>query len=56
VITEEVELEPKLQAEDFPLNQRYSSLVWQALEQEKISESKAAALLGIAIERLRLIN
>lgn len=53
-LTKEIELEPKLQAEDFPLNQRYSSLVWQALEQEKISESKAAELLGITIERLRL--
>ncbi|WP_041235499.1 hypothetical protein [Dactylococcopsis salina] len=50
----DIELEPKLQAEDFSLNQRYSSLVWQALEQEKISESKAAELLGMTIERLRL--
>lgn len=53
-LTKEVELEPKLQEEDFPLNQRYSSLVWQALEQEKISESKAAELLGMTIERLRI--
>jgi len=53
-LTKEVELEPKLQQEDFPLNQRYSSLVWQALEQEKISESKAAELLGMTIERLRI--
>jgi Zn-dependent peptidase ImmA (M78 family) len=53
-LTQDVELEPKLQAEDFPLNQRYSSLVWQALEQEKISESKAAELLGMTIEQLRM--
>jgi len=53
-LTKDIELEPKLQAEDFSLNQRYSSLVWQALEQEKISESKAAELLGMTIERLRL--
>ena len=52
-LTKDIELEPKLQAEDFPLNQRYSSLVWQALEQEKISESKASELLGMTIERLR---
>ncbi|MEQ8385131.1 MAG: XRE family transcriptional regulator [Coleofasciculus sp. A1-SPW-01] len=53
-LTKDIELEPKLQAEDFSLNQRYSSLVWQALEQEKISESKASELLGMTIERLRL--
>jgi len=53
-LAKDIELEPKLQAEDFSLNQRYSSLVWQALEQEKISESKAAELLGMTIECLRL--
>jgi len=53
-LTNDIELEPRLQDHDFPLNQRYKTLIWQALEQEKISESKAAELLGLTIEDLRL--
>lgn len=48
-----IELEPRLQDQDFPVNQRYNTLIWQALDQEKISESKAAELLGMTIEALR---
>lgn len=54
LLTKEVELEPKLQERDFPLNQRYYTLIWQALELEKISESKAAELLGMTMEALRI--
>lgn len=49
-----IELEPCLQDRDFLLNQRYNTLIWQALKLEKISESKAAELLNITIEALRL--
>jgi len=53
-LTNDIELEPRLQEQDFPLNQRYNTLIWQALEREKISESKAAELLNMTIEALRL--
>jgi Zn-dependent peptidase ImmA (M78 family)/DNA-binding XRE family transcriptional regulator len=53
-LTKEVELEPKLRCCDFPPNQRYYTLIWQALELEKISESKAAELLNMTIEALRI--
>lgn len=53
-LVKNIELDPKLQEQDFPLNQRYHSLIFKALEQEKISESKAAELLGKTIEDLRL--
>ncbi|MCT7985971.1 XRE family transcriptional regulator [Laspinema sp. A4] len=53
-LVKDIELEPKLQAQDFPLNQRYHTLIFEALEQEKISEFKAAELLDMTIEALRL--
>ncbi|MEC4805699.1 MAG: hypothetical protein SAJ12_22375 [Jaaginema sp. PMC 1079.18] len=53
-LTKEVELEPRLRCDDFPPNQRYYTLIWQALELEKISESKAAELLNMTIEALRI--
>ena len=53
-LTNDIELEPRLQDQDFPFNQRYNTLIWQALEREKISESKAAELLNITIDALRL--
>lgn len=48
------ELEPVLPAEDFPVNQRFTKLVWQALYQGKASELKAAELLNLSVEELRL--
>ncbi|WP_324282033.1 XRE family transcriptional regulator [Cyanobacterium aponinum UTEX 3221] len=53
-LTKEIELEPKLAENNFPVNQRYQTLIWKALKAEKISESKAAELLNITIEALRL--
>lgn len=52
-LTNDIELEPKLAENDFPVNQRYQTLIWKALKAEKISESKAAQLLNITIEALR---
>lgn len=52
-LTKDVELEPRLQESDFPVNQRYQTLIWQALKQEKISELKAAELLDCTVEVLR---
>ncbi len=52
-LTNDIELEPRLQERDFPLNQRYQTLIWQALKLEKISESKAAELLAMTIDDLR---
>lgn len=53
-LTKDMELEPQLQDRDFPLNQRYQMLIGKALKQEKISELKAAELLGQTIESLRV--
>ena len=52
-LTKEIEIEPVLLATDFPLNQRFSSLVWQALNLGKISALKAAELLNLTVEALR---
>lgn len=49
-----MELPPALKAEDFPENQRYRQLIWQALDRGKISELKAAELLNIRVEELRI--
>lgn len=53
-LTKEIELEPILPAEDFPMNQRFTKLVWQALKLGKVSELKAAELLNLSVEDLRL--
>ena len=37
---------------NFPENQRYRQLIWRALELEKISELKAAELLGFTVEQM----
>lgn len=49
-----MELPPALKPEDFPENQRYQRLIWQSLEIGKISELKAAELLHITVEKLRV--
>lgn len=55
-LTKEIELEPILPAEDFPMNQRFTKLVWQALKLGEVSELKAAELLNLTIEDLRTAN
>ncbi|NEQ70864.1 MAG: ImmA/IrrE family metallo-endopeptidase [Symploca sp. SIO2D2] len=49
-----MELPPALKLEDFPENQRYQQLIWQALKLGKISEMKAAELLDVTVEKLRV--
>ena len=53
-LTKEIELEPILPAEDFPMNERFTKLVWQALWAGHVSELKAAELLDLTFEELRL--
>lgn len=52
-LPKEKELEPVLPTEDFPVNQRFTKLVWQALCDNKVSELKAADLLNLTVENLR---
>ncbi|MCT7994416.1 XRE family transcriptional regulator [Laspinema olomoucense] len=47
-----IELPPTLKAEEFPENERYQQLIWQALNRGNISELKAAELLNITLEEL----
>jgi hypothetical protein len=49
-----MELPPELKPEDFPENERYQQLIWQALKLGKISEMKAAELLDLTVEKLRV--
>ncbi len=53
-LTKEIELDPVLPAEDFPVNQRFTKLVKQALKLGQVSELKAAELLNLTVEDLRL--
>ncbi len=55
-LSKEMELEPVLSVKDFPVNQRFTKLVWQALSLGKISELKAAELLNLTVENLRLAH
>ena len=49
-----MELPPALTIDEFPENERYVSLIWQALNLGKVSELKAAEMLNITIEELRV--
>jgi hypothetical protein len=49
-----MELPPALTAEDYPENERYEFLIWQSLKLSKISEMKAAELLNLTVEKLRV--
>lgn len=49
-----MELPPVLDLEDFPENERYVCLIWNALKVAKISEMKAAELLNLTVEELRV--
>ncbi|MBD2607440.1 ImmA/IrrE family metallo-endopeptidase [Scytonema hofmannii FACHB-248] len=49
-----MELPPALAAEDYPENERYEFLIWQSLKLGKISEMKAAELLNLTVEKLRV--
>ncbi|MEH2246569.1 XRE family transcriptional regulator [Nostoc sp.] len=49
-----MELPPALVADDYPENERYEFLIWQSLKLGKISEMKAAELLNLTVEKLRV--
>ena len=49
-----MELPPALKPEDLPQNERYQQLIWQALNLGKVSEMKAAELLDLTVEELRV--
>jgi Zn-dependent peptidase ImmA (M78 family)/transcriptional regulator with XRE-family HTH domain len=49
-----MELPLALELEEFPENERFVVLIWNALKLGKISEMKAAELLNITIEQLRV--
>lgn len=49
-----IELPPALAADEYPENERYKYLIWQSLKLGKISEMKAAELLNLTVEKLRL--
>ncbi len=49
-----MELPLALELEEFPENERFVGLIWNALKLGKISEMKAAELLNITIEQLRV--
>lgn len=49
-----IELPPALKPEDFPENERFKQLIWQALNKGQISEMKAAELLALTVEELRV--
>jgi hypothetical protein len=49
-----MELALALELEEFPENERFVELIWNALKLGKISEMKAAELLNITIEQLRV--
>ncbi len=49
-----MELPPILSLEEYPENERYEYLIWQSLKLGKISEMKAAELLNLTVEKLRV--
>lgn len=49
-----MELPPALAADEYPENERYECLIWQSLKLAKISEMKAAELLNLTVEKLRV--
>ncbi|GAA6615503.1 hypothetical protein NUACC26_012970 [Scytonema sp. NUACC26] len=49
-----MELSPVLVAEDYLENERYEFLIWRSLQLNKISEMKAAELLNLIVEKLRM--
>ncbi|WP_250122444.1 XRE family transcriptional regulator [Chroococcidiopsis sp. CCMEE 29] len=53
-LPKQMELEPVLPAAEFLENQRFTKLVWQALWAGHVSELKAAELLNLTVEDLRL--
>lgn len=53
-LQDSMELPPALRIEEFPENERFIYLVWNALKLSKISEMKAAELLNITVEQLRV--
>lgn len=53
-LSNSIELPPALDPSNFPENERYKRLIWQALSLGKISEMKAAELLEMTVEDLRV--
>lgn len=53
-VQEDMELPPLLTTVDYPENERFEFLIWQSLKLGKISETKAAELLNLTVETLRL--
>lgn len=53
-VHEVMELPPALEALEFPENERYEFLIWNALKLGKNSEMKAAELLELTVEHLRV--
>ncbi|MBW4603519.1 MAG: ImmA/IrrE family metallo-endopeptidase [Calothrix sp. FI2-JRJ7] len=53
-LQDSIELPPALTIEEFPENERFIYLIWNALKLGKISEMKAAELLNITVEQLRV--
>ncbi|MCT7963879.1 XRE family transcriptional regulator [Laspinema sp. D1] len=51
-LSNSIELPPTLKPEEFPENERYQQLIWEALNRGNISELKAAELLNITLEEL----
>jgi Zn-dependent peptidase ImmA (M78 family)/transcriptional regulator with XRE-family HTH domain len=49
-----MELPPELDLKEFPENERYKCLIWNTLKLGKISEMKAAELLNLTVEGLRV--
>ncbi len=49
-----MELPPTLSAKEYPENEHYEYLIWQSLKIGKISEMKAAELLNLTVEKLRV--
>lgn len=49
-----MELPPAIGIEEYPENERYECLIWQCLKMGKISEIKAAELLNLTVEKLRV--
>jgi Zn-dependent peptidase ImmA (M78 family)/DNA-binding XRE family transcriptional regulator len=53
-VQEDLELPPVLTRLEYPENERFEFLIWQSLKLGKISETKAAELLNLTYETLRL--
>jgi Zn-dependent peptidase ImmA (M78 family)/transcriptional regulator with XRE-family HTH domain len=51
-LTASIEIEPRLQDKEFPMNERFTKLILRALKESKISEDLAEELSGTDISKL----